>query len=181
MSREWTSIISKVFTFFRFILFKSWRTMATNSFNCLVSLASKVFMACLSPSLTARNASSTSQVHQTREPAFVILTTAPRALVGLSTASEVCVGSVDGVRDVSRRRGRSTRPERPQNPKRDHPLPSFLETTRVDGVKAPQRLKTRRYAPIFPYLRRSCTTACKNASVNKHARKASCGHASSTL
>ena len=35
-------------------------------------------------------------------------------------------------RSISRR----TRSERPQNRQRDHPLPSFLETTRVDGVKA---------------------------------------------
>ena len=35
-------------------------------------------------------------------------------------------------------RGRSTRSERPQNKKRDHPPPSFLETSRLDGVKAPQ-------------------------------------------
>ena len=36
----------------------------------------------------------------------------------------------------------STRSERPQHRKRDHPLPSFLETTRVDGVKAPQHRGT---------------------------------------
>ena len=41
-------------------------------------------------------------------------------------------------------RGLSTRSERPQNRKRDHPLPSFLETTRVDGVKAPQHRGTPR-------------------------------------
>merc|ERR1712078_501742 len=29
-----------------------------------------------------------------------------------------------------------TRSERPQTRKRNHPFPSFLETTRVDGVKA---------------------------------------------
>ena len=33
-------------------------------------------------------------------------------------------------------RGASTRSERPQNRKRNHPRPSFPETTRIDGVKA---------------------------------------------
>ena len=33
--------------------------------------------------------------------------------------------------------GLSTRSERPQNKKRNHPRPPLLETTRVDGVKAP--------------------------------------------
>ena len=36
------------------------------------------------------------------------------------------------------------RSERPQTRKRNHPLPSFLETSRVDGVKAPQHFKTPR-------------------------------------
>ena len=39
--------------------------------------------------------------------------------------------------------------ERPQNRKRDHPLPSFLETRRVDGVKAPPHDGT-------PRSRRAC-------------------------
>ena len=34
-------------------------------------------------------------------------------------------------------RGRSTRSERPQNQQRNHPRPPLLETTRIDGVKAP--------------------------------------------
>ena len=38
----------------------------------------------------------------------------------------------------------STRSERPQNRKRDHPRPTLLETTRVDGVKAPQHRGTPR-------------------------------------
>ena len=38
----------------------------------------------------------------------------------------------------------SNRSERPQNTKRDRPLPSFLETTRIDGVKAPQHRRTPR-------------------------------------
>ena len=42
------------------------------------------------------------------------------------------------------RRGLSTRSERPQNHKRDHPLPSFLQTTRVDGVKASLHNRTPR-------------------------------------
>ena len=36
---------------------------------------------------------------------------------------------------VKRLREPSTRSERPRTRKRDHPLPSFLETSRVDGVK----------------------------------------------
>ena len=44
----------------------------------------------------------------------------------------------------------STRSESAQNRKRDHPLPSFLETSRVDGVKAPPHDGTPR----------SCLTAC---------------------
>ena len=39
------------------------------------------------------------------------------------------------------------RSERPQSRKRDHPLPSFLETTRVDGVKA--SLKDAESAPAL--------------------------------
>jgi hypothetical protein len=33
-------------------------------------------------------------------------------------------------------RGRSTRSEWPRNPKRNHPLPRLMDTSRVDGVKA---------------------------------------------
>ena len=51
-------------------------------------------------------------------------------------------------------RGASTRSERPQNRKRDHPLPSFLETIHEDGVKAPQHFKTRRYALDHRYAPR---------------------------
>ena len=36
------------------------------------------------------------------------------------------------------RRGRSTRSEWPQNRKRNHPRPSLMHTSRVDGVKAPR-------------------------------------------
>ena len=47
------------------------------------------------------------------------------------------------------RRGRSTRSELPQNRKRDHPRPPLLETTRVDGVKAPQHRGTPRSDAAF--------------------------------
>ena len=40
--------------------------------------------------------------------------------------------------------GRSTRSEWPHNRKRNHPRPPLLETTRVDGVKAPQHRGTPR-------------------------------------
>ena len=40
--------------------------------------------------------------------------------------------------------------KRAQTRKRNHPPPSFLETSRVDGVKAPLHFKTRRYAPAKP-------------------------------
>jgi hypothetical protein len=67
-----------------------------------------------------------------------------------STASEVCVGRVDGVatqesvvlhrRRVPRASGHhclSTRSEPAQIWTRDHPSPSLMATSRVDGVKAP--------------------------------------------
>ena len=45
-----------------------------------------------------------------------------------------------------------SRSERPQNPKKDHPRPPLLETTRVDGVKAPQHRGTPR---SYHHLNRS--------------------------
>ena len=42
------------------------------------------------------------------------------------------------------RRGRSTRSEWPQNKKRNHPRRPLLETTRIDGVKAPRHRGTPR-------------------------------------
>ena len=54
---------------------------------------------------------------------------------------------------VARRRllrGNDSVSKRAQTRKRNHPQPSFLETSRVDGVKAPLHFKTRRYAPAKP-------------------------------
>ena len=44
----------------------------------------------------------------------------------------------DCVCSMADRRGRSIRSEFTQNRKKDHPAPSLLETSRVDGVKAAQ-------------------------------------------
>ena len=52
--------------------------------------------------------------------------------------------SVAAMVTCAEHRGRSTRSERPQNRKRDHPRPPLLETTRVDGVKALQHRGTPR-------------------------------------
>ena len=41
-------------------------------------------------------------------------------------------------------RGRSTRSEWPRNRKKDHPRPRLMDTSRVDGVKAPQHRGTPR-------------------------------------
>ena len=38
----------------------------------------------------------------------------------------------------------STRSERPQNQKENHPRPRLIPTSRIDGVKAPQHFKTPR-------------------------------------
>ena len=47
-------------------------------------------------------------------------------------------------------RGRSTRSERPQTRKRNHPRPRLMDTSRVDGVKAPLHNGTpRSYASMF--------------------------------
>ena len=43
----------------------------------------------------------------------------------------------------------STRSEWPQTRQKDHPAPSLVETSRLDGVKAPLHLKTPRYAPAM--------------------------------
>ena len=48
-------------------------------------------------------------------------------------------------------RGNDSVSKRAQTRKRNHPPPSFLETSRVDGVKAPPHFKTRRYAPAKPF------------------------------
>ena len=45
-------------------------------------------------------------------------------------------GAVAATTSCAEHRGRSTWSERPQNRKRDRPLPSFLETIHEDGVKA---------------------------------------------
>ena len=50
----------------------------------------------------------------------------------------------------------ASRSERPQNPKRNHPLPSFLETSRVDGVKASLHDGTPRSHRIFRLISSSC-------------------------
>ena len=47
------------------------------------------------------------------------------------------VDAVAATTSCAEHRGRSTRSERPQIRTRDHPAPPLLETTRVDGVKAP--------------------------------------------
>ena len=46
----------------------------------------------------------------------------------------------------------SKRSEWPRNRKRDHPRPSFLETSHINKVKAPQHVKTPRYYRFPMYL-----------------------------
>ena len=58
-------------------------------------------------------------------------------------------GPVDmnNARMLRRFTGETRRPNGLENQKRNHPLPSFLETTRIDGAKAPHRRGTPRSTP----------------------------------
>ena len=50
-------------------------------------------------------------------------------------------------------KSRITRSERPQNPKRNHPLHGEMDTSRVDGVKAPR-------SPVAGRAGRTTTSSC---------------------
>ena len=61
-----------------------------------------------------------------------------------STSTSKVSGSRFAVRTCAEHRGLSTRSERPQNRKVNHPRPRLMDTSRIDGVKAPQNRGTPR-------------------------------------